>query len=88
MLDKGVESEKITIGTDGTISISEGVKNNNQILTTESFKKLVKNFNKINLSESEIMSILEETQNPKMTKSELLETIQNNLRNQINTNER
>jgi hypothetical protein len=87
MLDKGVESEKITIGTDGTISISEGVKNNNQILTTESFKKLVKNFNKINLSESEIMSILEETQNPKMTKSELLETIQNNLISEAQMND-
>ena len=87
MLDKGVESEKITIGTDGTISISENEKKGGQILTTESFKNLVKNFNKINLSESDIINILEETQNPKMTKSELLETIQNNLISEANMND-
>lgn len=88
MLDKnGLEPGKATVGTDGTLSISESLKNNNKILTTESFKKLVKNFNKINLSESEIMSILEETQNPKMTKSELLETIQNNLISEAQMND-
>jgi len=88
MLDKnGLEPGKATVGTDGTLSISESLKNNNKILTTESFKKLVKNFNKINLSESEIMSILEETQNPKMTKAELLETIQNNLISEAQMND-
>ena len=87
ILAKGVDSKKMKVATDGTISIEEGVKNNNQILTTESFKKLVKNFNKINLSESEIMSILEETQNPKMTKAELLETIQNNLISEAQMND-
>jgi len=87
MLDKGVESEKITIGTDGTISISENEKKGGQILTTESFKNLVKNFNKINLSESDIINILEETQNPTMTKSELLKTINNNLISEANMND-
>ena len=86
MLDKGVESEKITIGTDGTISISEN-KKSGEILTTESFKNLVKNFNKINLSESDIINILEETQNPTITKSELLQTINNNLISEANMND-
>ena len=53
--------------------------NNTKIITAESFKKMVNNFNKINLSESDIISILKETQNPIMKKSELMETIQNNL---------
>ena len=87
MLDKGVESEKITIGTDGTISISENEKKGGQILTTESFKNLVNNFNKINLSESDIINILEETQNPTITKSELLETINNNLISEARMND-
>lgn len=87
MLDKGVESEKITIGTDGTISISENEKKGGQILTTESFKNLIKNFNKINLSESDIINILEETQNPTITKSELLETINNNLISEARMND-
>lgn len=79
MLDKGVESEKITVGTDGTISISESIGKQKNVITAESFKKIVNNFNKINLSESEIISILEETQNPIMKKSELIESIKNNL---------
>ena len=87
MLDKGVESEKITIGTDGTISISENEKKGGQILTTESFKNLIKNFNKINLSESDIINILEETQNPTITKTELLKTINNNLISEARMND-
>jgi len=87
MLDKGVESEKITIGTDGTISISESIKNPTRIITAESFKKMVNNFNKIDLSESEILSILKETQNPIMKKSELMETIQNNLISEAQMND-
>jgi len=87
MLDKGVESEKITIGTDGTISISESIKNPTRIITAESFKKMVNNFNRIDLSESEILSILKETQNPIMKKSELMETIQNNLISEAQMND-
>lgn len=87
MLDKGVESEKITIGTDGTISISESIKKPNKIITAESFKKMVNNFNRIDLSESEILSILKETQNPIMKKSELMETIQNNLISEAQMND-
>jgi len=79
-LDKrGLEPGKATLGTDGTLSLEESLKNNNKIITSESFKKMVNNFNKIDLSESEILSILKETQNPIMKKSELMETIQNNL---------
>jgi len=87
MLDKGVESQKITIGTDGTISVSESVKKQSKIITVESFKNIVNNFNKINLSESEIISILEETQNPTMKKSELIESIKNNLIYEANMND-
>lgn len=87
MLDKGVESEKITIGTDGTISISESKKDSNKIITAESFLKMVNNFNRIDLSESEIITILEETQNPKMTKAELIETIENNLISETRMNQ-
>ena len=87
MLDKGVESQKINIGTDGTISISESVKKQHKIITVESFKKMANNFNKINLSESDIMSILEETQNPIMKKSELIESIKNNLISEANMND-
>ena len=87
-LDKrGLEPGRATLGTDGTLSLEESLKNNNKIITTESFKKLVNNFNKINLSESDIINILEETQNPTMTKSELLETINNNLISEANMND-
>ena len=87
MLDRGVESQKINIGTDGTISISESVKKQSKIITAESFKNMVNNFNKIDLSESDIMSILEETQNPLMKKSELIESIKNNLISEANMND-
>lgn len=87
MLDKGIESKKITIGTDGIISVSESVKKRNKIITAESFQRMVSNLNKINLSESEIISILEETQNPIMKKSELIESIKNNLISEVNMND-
>jgi hypothetical protein len=74
MLDKGVDSKKITVGTDGTISVVE-----NTVLKVGDLLNSVNNFNKINLSESEIMSIIVKSQNPRMTKSELMETISNNL---------
>ena len=78
---------KPTLGTDGTLSLEESLKNNNKIITSESFKKMVNNFNKIDLSESEILSILKETQNPIMKKSELMETIQNNLISEAQMND-
>ena len=58
-----------------------------KIITAESFKKMVNNFNRIDLSESEILSILKETQNPIMKKSELMETIQNNLISEAQMND-
>lgn len=88
MLDKqGVEKGKMSIGTDGTVSISENNKKSGKILKMESFHKLVNNFNKINLSESEIMSILEETQNPIMSKSELIKTVKENLISEARMND-
>jgi len=59
----------------------------NKIITSESFKKIVKNYGKISLSESDIMSILEETQNPIMSKSEIVESIQKNLISEANMND-
>lgn len=88
MLDKqGVEKGKMSIGTDGTISISENIKKQSKIINTESFKKMVDNFGKIDLSESEIMSILEETQSPLMTKSEFIGTIKENLISEARMND-
>jgi hypothetical protein len=51
----------------------------NRIIKMKDFKSIVENYTKISLSESEIMSILVQSQNPTMTKSELVESIQNNL---------
>jgi hypothetical protein len=73
-LDKGIDSKKITVGTDGTISVSE-----NTIVKFRDLLESVGNYDKINLSESEIMSIIVKSQNPRMTKSELMETISSNL---------
>lgn len=84
MLDKkGIERGKVTVGSDGTISVSENV---NRVIKADSFINTIKKYNKINLSESEIMSILVETQNPVMKKSELIESIQKNLLNEANMN--
>ncbi len=58
-----------------------------KVITAESFLKMVNNFNKIDLSQSEIISILKETQNPIMKKSELMETIQNNLISEAQMND-
>jgi hypothetical protein len=51
----------------------------NKIIKASDFKSIVENYTKISLSESDIISILVETQNPVMTKSELIEGIQNKL---------
>lgn len=88
MLDKqGVERGKMSIGTDGTISISEGINKKSRIIKAKSLIETVNNFNKIDLSESEIMSILVKTQNPVMKKSELIESIQEKLLNEANMND-
>ncbi len=71
------DSNKLTISDDGESAIID-----TEPMATESKKKI-----KINLSESEIMSILEETQNPTITKSELLETISDNLISEANMND-
>lgn len=60
------------------------IKKESKIITAESFKRMVKDFDKINLSESEIMSILKKTQNPIMKKSELMETIEKKLISEAN----
>jgi hypothetical protein len=65
--------EKVKVGKD-MAQIEES-----KIITAESFKRIVNDFDKINLSESEIMSILKKTQNPIMKKSELMETIEKKL---------
>lgn len=51
----------------------------NKVIKASDFKSIVENYTKISLSESDIISILVETQNPVMTKSELIEGIQNKL---------
>lgn len=86
MLDKGVDSKKITVGTDGTIQVSENQEDvigvrlpDNVHLTMEDFKRLVADKSKVNLSESEIMSILFESENPRMKKSDLIEEINNQI---------
>jgi len=86
MFDKGVDSSKITVGTDGTIQVAENQEDvigtrlpDNVRLTMEDFKKLIDDKSKINLSESEIMSILFESENPRMSKAELIEEISNQI---------
>jgi hypothetical protein len=90
--DGKVDVGSVSLGAKGDLTIQKAhydptLNKKGKILTNESFKKLVNNFNRINLSESDIINILEETQNPTMTKSELLETIQNNLISEANMND-
>lgn len=54
-------------------------KTEHRIIKATDFKSIVENYTKINLSESDIIDILVETQNPIMTKSEIIESIQNKL---------
>lgn len=63
------------------------IKTESEIIKKNDVINVVKNFNKINLSESDIMSILEDTQNPIMKKSELIESIKNNLISEANMND-
>lgn len=76
MFDKGVDSKKITVGTDGTIQVSEhSVKTEGEVISATDFKRMVENHNKIDLSEQEIMSILFESESPRMTKADLISEI-------------
>jgi hypothetical protein len=50
-----------------------------RLIKAKDFKSIVENYTKINLSESDIINILVETQNPIMTKSKIIESIQNKL---------
>lgn len=63
------------------------IKTESKIIKKNDVINILKNHNKINLSESEIISILEETQNPIMKKSELIESIKNNLISEANMND-
>lgn len=72
---KRADDDKVKFADDGKVSVEE-----NKIIK-------VKDITKINLSESEIISILEETQNPVITKTELIETITNKLINEANMND-
>jgi len=90
--DGKVKISTPSIGPKGDLTVQKAhydptLDNNTKIITAESFKKMVNNFNKIDLSESEILSILKETQNPIMKKSELMETIQNNLISEAQMND-
>jgi hypothetical protein len=48
---------------------------NNQIISANDFKRMVENHNKVDLSEEEIMSILFESESPRMTKADLISEI-------------
>lgn len=75
------DPKKVKIGDDGA-QIEE-----TNIITKEGLEKMVKNFNKTNLTESEIMSILFESENPRMTKSELIEEFTNQIIAEANMND-
>lgn len=68
---------------DGSISVTTESK----IIRKNDLSNFVNNLNKINLSESEIMSILVKTQNPIVKKSELVESIQNKILNEARMND-
>jgi hypothetical protein len=50
-----------------------------RIIKVKDFKSIVENYSKIDLSESDIINIIVETQNPIMTKAKIIESIQNKL---------
>lgn len=50
-----------------------------RIIKAKDFKSIVENYSKIDLSESDIINIIVETQNPIMTKAKIIESIQNKL---------
>lgn len=71
------DSDKLTFDDDGESAIID-----TEPMVDETRKKM-----KINLSESEIMTILEETQNPRMTKSELIKKVKQNLISEARMND-
>jgi len=73
-LDELIKSQEDTLKDMGRETTTE-----HRIIKATDFKSIVKNFDKINLSESDIINILVQTQNPVMKKSELVESIQNKL---------
>ena len=90
--DGKVDVGSVSLGAKGDLTIQKAhydptLNKKGKILTNESFKKLVNNFNRINLSESDIINILEETQNPTITKTELLQTINDNLISEARMND-
>ncbi len=91
--DGKFDIKSAAIGAKGDLTVQEenydpSLNNKGgKVITAESFLKMVNNFNRIDLSESEIITILEETQNPKMTKAELIETIGNNLISEARMNQ-
>jgi hypothetical protein len=89
---KRAKETDVQFNDDDTISVKEDrvskdIKKPSRIIKVESFKKVVNNFNKINLSESDIITILEKSQNPIMKKSELVESIKNNLISEARMND-
>jgi hypothetical protein len=73
-------------------NVTFDTKNDTATITKESLVFKVKDinstlFNKIDLSESDIIRILEQTQNPIMKKSELIESIKNNLISEARMND-
>ena len=84
-VEKTTNSKNILYDPDGNKIYVK--TNESKIITYKQLLESVKNFGKINLSESEIMTILEKTQNPKMTKSEFIQTLKENLISEANMND-
>ena len=57
----------------------ESSMRDSRIIKAKDFKSIVENYSKIDLSESDIINIIVETQNPIMTKAKIIESIQNKL---------
>lgn len=68
---------------------AQGMANENRVIKVKDFLNLneSKVSDKLNLSESDILRILAETQNPVMTKSELIESISNKILNEARMND-
>ena len=57
------------------------------IVTAEQFINMVRDYDKLNLSESEIISIIKDNQNPRMTKKDLVEEIKNQILSEADMND-
>lgn len=62
-----------------TLKDMESSMRESRIIKAKDFKSIVENYSKIDLSESDIINIIVETQNPIMTKAKIIESIQNKL---------